>query len=95
MPIAPGSVVLIGTGYEAYWGDPERYLKAPGVDRSGCEWLAERDVFAVGIDNVVRDIPGDFDPTVRSTLPGHVILLVRARLNIIGNVYLKELAAMA
>jgi len=93
VPIAPGSVVLVRTGYGAYWEDPGHYLKAPGVDRSGSEWLAERNVFAVGIDNVVWDIPGDFDPTVRSTLPGHVILLVRAGIYIIENVYLESLAA--
>jgi kynurenine formamidase len=93
VPIAPGSVVLVRTGYGVYWDDPGHYLKAPGVDRSGSEWLAEHDVFAVGIDNVVWDIPGDFDPTVRSTLPGHVILLVRAGIYIIENVYLESLAA--
>lgn len=91
--VVPGSVVLVRTGYGAYWEDPEHYLKAPGVDRSGSEWLAERDVLAVGIDNVVWDIPGDFDPTVRSTLPGHVILLVRTGIYIIENVYLESLAA--
>jgi kynurenine formamidase len=91
--IAPGSVVLVRTGNGAYWEDPERYLKAPGVDRSGSEWLAERNVFAVGIDNVVWDIPGEFDPTIQSTLPGHVILLVRAGIYIIENVYLEALAA--
>jgi kynurenine formamidase len=91
--IASDSVVLVRTGYGAYWGEPERYLKAPGVDRSGSEWLAERDVFAVGIDNVAWDIPGDFDPTIQSTLPGHVILLVRAGIYIIENVYLESLAA--
>jgi kynurenine formamidase len=83
----------VRTGYGAFWEDPGYYLKAPGVDRSGSEWLAERSVFAVGIDNVVWDIPGDFDPAVRSTLPGHVILLVRAGIYIIENVYLESLAA--
>ncbi len=90
--VAPGSVVLVRTGYGAYWDDPERYLKAPGVDRRGSEWLAERNVFAVGIDNVVWDLPGNFDPAVQSTLPGHVILLVRAGIYIIENVYLEALA---
>jgi kynurenine formamidase len=91
--VAPGSVVLVRTGYGAHWADPDCYLKAPGVDRRGSEWLAERNVFAVGIDNVVWDIPGDFDPTIRSTLPGHVILLVRAGIYIIENVFLESLAA--
>jgi hypothetical protein len=91
--IASDSVALVRTGYGAYWGDPEHYLKAPGVDRSGSEWLTERGVFAVGIDNVAWDIPGDFDPAVRATLPGHVVLLVRAGIYIIENVYLESLAA--
>ncbi len=91
--VSSGSVILVRTGYGAYWGDSEHYLKAPGVDRSGSEWLAERNVFAVGIDNVVWDLPGDFDPAVRSTLPGHVILLVRAGIYIIENLNLEELAS--
>ena len=91
--IAPGSVVLVRTGYGAFWGDPEHYLKAPGVGRSGSEWLAEHNVFAVGIDNVAWDIPGDYDATIQSTLPGHLILLVRSGIYIIENVYLEELAA--
>jgi kynurenine formamidase len=90
--VVPGSVVLIRTGYGAYWEDPEHYLKAPGVDRSGSEWLAGRNVHAVGIDNVVWDLPGDFDLEIQSTLPGHVILLVRAGIYIIENLNLEELA---
>jgi kynurenine formamidase len=91
--IAPGSVVLVRTGYGTYWETPEYYLKAPGVDRSGSEWLAEQGVFAVGIDNVVWDLPEDFDSTVQCTLPGHVILLVRAGIYIIENMYLESLSA--
>jgi kynurenine formamidase len=45
--VTPSSVVLVRTGYGAYWDGPERYLKAPGVDRSGSEWRAENGVFAV------------------------------------------------
>jgi kynurenine formamidase len=90
--VSPDSVILVRTGYGAHWEDPDLYLKAPGVDRSGSEWLAKRNVFAVGIDNVVWDLPGNFDPAVRSTLPGHVILLVRAGIYIIENLNLEELA---
>jgi kynurenine formamidase len=91
--IAAGSVVLVRTGYGAYWDDPDRYLEAPGVVRSGSEWLVEREVHAVGIDNVVWDLPGDPDPDIGFTLPGHVILLVRAGIYIVENVSLEELAA--
>lgn len=92
--IRPGSVVLVRTGYGAVWGDPPRYLRAAGVDRGGSEWLAQQGVFAVGADNVVWDQPDVHDPELGCTLPGHVVLLVRAGIYIIENLLLEELAGI-
>jgi kynurenine formamidase len=91
--IRAGDVVLVRTGYGALWGEPEEYLRAAGVSGAGSRWLAERGVKAVGADNVAWDVVGPTDPELGVTLPGHVLLLVRAGIPIIENLNLEELAA--
>jgi kynurenine formamidase len=93
--IEPGCVVLVRTGYGAYWDDPERYLRAPAIAREGSEWLAAQRVAAVGADNVVWDALDRWDDETESILPGHVILLVRAGIPIVENVALERLAQRA
>ena len=90
--VAPGSVVLIRTGYGAAWPDSEMYLKAAGVSGAGAEWLAARRVQAVGVDNVALDVLGNIDETTRSSLPCHLILIVRNGIHIIENLALEELS---
>ena len=75
------------------WAEPDLYLKAAGVSGEGSRWLAERKVRAVGADNVAWDVIGPTDPELGVTLPGHVLLLVRAGIPIIENLNLEELAA--
>ena len=91
-PPAPGSIVLIRTGNGKYWHDNERYLAGPGIAPSASEWLAEREVFAVGADNMAWDLPGYVDPQINCDLPGHLILLVRAGIYIFENLQLETLA---
>jgi len=91
--IHAGDVVLVRTGYGALWAKPEEYLKAAGVSGAGSRWLAERKVKAVGADNMAWDVIGPKDPELGVTLPGHVLLLVRAGIPIIENLNLEELAA--
>ncbi len=92
--IRAGDVVLVRTGWGKYWSEPERYLKAPGVTAGGSRWLIERKVGAVGADNVAFDeLSSTPDPELGVTLPGHILLLVRAGIPIIENLNLEELAA--
>jgi kynurenine formamidase len=91
--VREGDVVLVRTGYGALWGEPEQYLRAAGVSGGGSRWLAERKVKAVGADNMAWDVIGPTDPDLGVTLPGHVLLLVRAGIPIIENLNLEELAA--
>ena len=56
------------------------------------DWLAEREVLAVGADNVAWDGIVTIDPD-HGTLPGHTILLVKHGIFILENVLLEELAA--
>ena len=49
-----GDVVLIRTGWVETWdGDAARFSgRQPGLDHSGVQWLLERDVVAIGADNI-------------------------------------------
>jgi len=92
--VRAGDVVLVRTGYGALWSDAPQYLHAAGVSAGGSRWLSERGVRAVGADNIAWDvIIGPPDPELGVTLPGHVLLLVRAGIPIIENLNLEELAA--
>ena len=90
--IRSGDVVLVRTGWGRFWSDPERYLKGPGVTAAGCRWLIHKGVRAVGADNMAFDVMGPVDPELKVTLPGHILLLVRAGIPIIENLNLEELA---
>jgi kynurenine formamidase len=91
--IREGDVVLVRTGYGALWSEPAEYLKGAGVSAAGSSWLIDQKVSAVGADNLAWDIMGPTDPELGVTLPGHVLLLVRAGIPIIENLNLEELAA--
>jgi len=91
--IRAGDVVLVRTGFGALWASPDEYLKAAGVSGAGSRWLADQKVKAVGADNMAWDVIGPKDAELGVTLPGHVLLLVRAGIPIIENLNLEELAA--
>jgi kynurenine formamidase len=62
------------------------------VSAAGSRWLIDRKVRAVGADNMAFDVIGPTDPELGVTLPGHVLLLVRAGVPIIENLNLEQLA---
>jgi kynurenine formamidase len=92
LQIHEGDVVLVRTGYGALWSDPAEYLRGAGVSAAGSRWLIEKKVSAVGADNMAWDVIGPTDPELAVTLPGHLLLLVRAGIPIIENLNLEELA---
>jgi kynurenine formamidase len=92
--VRAGDVVLVRTGYGALWAKPDEYLRAAGVSADGSRWLIEREVKAVGSDNMAFDVmAAPPDPELKVTLPGHILLLVRAGIPIIENLNLEELAS--
>jgi kynurenine formamidase len=91
--IRKGDAVLVRTGYGALWADPAGYLRGAGVSAAGSSWLIDHKVSAVGADNMAWDVIGPADPELGVTLPGHVLLLVRAGIPIVENLNLEELAA--
>lgn len=93
--IRAGDVVLVRTGFGARWSDTASYLRAPGMAAAASRWLAGQGVKAVGADNVAWDLPGHVDPELGCTLPGHVLLIVRAGVHILENLDLEALATHA
>jgi kynurenine formamidase len=91
--VRSGDVVLVRTGFGALWDDAPQYMHAAGVSAAGSRWLADLGVRAVGADNMAWDVIGPLDPDLGVTLPGHLLLLVRAGIPIIENLNLEELAA--
>jgi kynurenine formamidase len=90
--IGKKSVVLVNLGNGHFWGDEARYLDAPGMDRSATEWLMEKDVHAVGADNICWDLVESWNEDLGCN-PGHLLLLVRSGIYIMENLNLIELAA--
>ena len=90
--VRAGDCVLLRTGLGAFWNDKAAYPvehAVPGLVESGAEWLAERDVFLVGADNVALErIRPD-----GSGMPVHVLFLTQRGIFIIEHLQLEELAA--
>lgn len=91
--INPGDVILLRTGWTAYWTNAKKYLGldskgTPGVAASGAEWLAAKKPFAVGNDTA------GFEQIVQTdiTMDAHRILLAQHGIHIIENLDLEALA---
>ena len=72
--IAPGTIVLIMTGWDARWSDPARYrnehdgaLHFPGLSVEAAQLLVQRDIAAIGIDTPSVD----YGPSTRVRSPSH------------------------
>jgi kynurenine formamidase len=92
--VREGDVVLVRTGYGSLWSEPDNYMRAAGVSAAGSRWLVEKKVGVVGADNMAFDVAtATPDKEVGVSLPGHLLLLVRAGIPIIENLNLEELAA--
>lgn len=93
--IRRGDVVLVRTGNDLVWDDPERYLPGPGMDGSASKWLAGLGIRATGADNMAWDALGLWDAERQMELPGHATFLVDHGIYIIENLYLAALSAAA
>ncbi len=86
-----GDVVLVRLGSGALWDDRPAYEAAAGMAADASRWVAGFEPLAVGADNLAWDLPLAEDPEFGS-LPGHVLLIVRAGIHIIESLFLEELA---
>ena len=88
--IRHGDVVLLRTGWSAYFGDPRKFIAGvhgPGPALAGAEWLSRRKIFAAGSDTVA------FEKVPDPSMPVHVHLLVESGIHIIECLNLDALAA--
>ena len=92
--IRQGDAVLVRTGWQRHWQDPEVFLGArdgaPGPDESAARWLADRQVRMTGAETIAYEWipPGQG----HAQLPAHRLLLVEAGIYIIEMMSLGELA---
>lgn len=89
-----GDVVLVRTGWAAYWAEPERFLGhvtgVPGLGVEAASWLGRRGVRATGSDTVAYEqIPPELG---HQYLPVHRTLIVDFGINILESMQLEDLA---
>lgn len=93
--VRPWDVVLIRTGYLAYWPDGEKMAehKTAGPDLSAAEWLLDRGVVATGTDTETYEVqPAPDRGTPANPQPVHTRLLIENGVYLFESVYLEEIA---
>lgn len=71
-PIGPNSFVLIRTGWDQFWNQPERYhnnFLFPSVSKEAATFLLQRNIAGLGIDTLSPDRP-DSDYPVHAAILG-------------------------
>jgi len=93
--VRPWDVVLIRTGYLAYWPDGEKMAehKTAGPDLSAAGWLLDRGVVATGTDTETYEVqPAPDRGTPANPQPVHTKLLIENGIYLLESVYLEEIA---
>jgi kynurenine formamidase len=90
--VKQGDVLVVRTGFGQLWQDESAYLQAAGIAKSGTIWAADREVVAVGADNMAWDQIAERDPETGATLFAHIHLLTKKGIYILENLNLEELA---
>lgn len=88
--INPGDVVLLRTGWGAFFEDVTRFesqMHGPGPGEEAARWLSSKQIFAAGSDTI------NFELVPSRTMPVHVHLLVESGIHIIECLNLEQLAA--
>jgi kynurenine formamidase len=94
--IKRGDVVLVRTGWERHWEDPDQsrvyYSGGPGLSEDAVRFLSSKQVVAIGIDAPFVD---PFPPPPREdgiTFIVHHVALVEEGIHLVENMRLSELA---
>lgn len=93
--VRPWDVVLIRTGYLAFWPDADRMAshKTAGPDLSAAEWLLERGVVATGTDTETYEVqPAPDRGSPSNPQPVHTKLLIENGIYLMESIYLEEIA---
>lgn len=83
--LKPGLFVMIRTGWEQFWGQPDKYRNHylfPSVSKEAAVFLLERQIVGLGIDTLSPDRPEDGYPVHAALLgAGKYIIENAANLN--------------
>jgi kynurenine formamidase len=93
--VRPWDVVLVRTGYLAYWPDADKMAthKTAGPDLSAAEWLLERGVVATGTDTETYEVQPAPDRGIPANpQPVHTRLLIENGVYLMESIYLEEIA---
>jgi kynurenine formamidase len=88
--ISAGDVVLLRTGWGAFFEDTTRFesqMHGPGPGEQAARWLSSKGIFATGSDTI------NFELVPSRNMPVHVHLLVESGIHIIECLNLEALAA--
>ena len=105
--LLPGDVLYIYTGWEDYWDDPDErkiyYTKGPGLSYDAAQYIGDKAVVLVGLDNPFTDPVSDGQlvgqaPPPEGTPNGlpfviHHHNLTQSGIHQIQNAHLEEMAA--
>jgi len=70
-PLSKGCFVIVRTGWEKFWSDPEKYRNQgvfPTISETAACFLLQREIVGLGIDTLSADRPGSEYPVHRSVL---------------------------
>ena len=89
--IHSGDVVLIHTGWGAFWNDHERFsATAPGIGLEAGQFLIDQQVVLVGSDNSGIEVAPNPDPEL--AYPVHQLLLTKHGIHLLENLMTSDLA---
>ncbi|HVV67752.1 MAG TPA: cyclase family protein [Gammaproteobacteria bacterium] len=79
--ILPGTFVMIKTGWERFWEEPEKYRnnhRFPSVSKEAASLLIEKDVCGLGIDTLSPDCPESGFPVHQLFLQSNKLIVENA-----------------
>lgn len=90
--VAPGDVLLVRTGWLAFWPDQRKYYSiqsgVPGLSLDGARWATERGVHCIGSDNCGVE----YLPAPENAYPVHVHCLTERGVHLMEVVNLEPLS---
>lgn len=78
--LQPGDALLIATGWDGFYRDPERYRVHPHLAAEAAEWLVEQGIVLLGVDTPTPELaaprrPAGFDYPIHRALLERGILI--------------------
>jgi len=75
--------LLIGTGWDRYWGQSEYFADFPVLDPATAKWLLQFQLKGIGLDVISADTIDSVEFPIHFTLLGHDLVIVENLSNII------------